>query len=149
MPRNTNRRARRGSARAGGAARSNAPAAVTAGAGSQRAYRQKLEALGNARANESVDISSKISNVVTAVRFRDGERVKRGQVLVQLDDAQARADVAAAEAAVTESESHYNRSRELLATQALSKSQLRPARRHAQGQSRAARRPHRRGSKTP
>ena len=60
---------------------------------------QKLEALGNARANESVDISTKISNIVTAVTFRDGERVKRGQVLVQLDDAQARADVAAAQAA--------------------------------------------------
>jgi membrane fusion protein, multidrug efflux system len=83
---------------------------------------QKLEALGNARANESVDVSSKTSNVVTAIRFRDGERVKRGQVLVQLDDAQVRADVAAAEAAVTESESQYNRSRELLSTQALSKS---------------------------
>ena len=83
---------------------------------------QKLEALGNARANESVDISTKTSNIVTAVTFRDGERVKRGQVLVQLDDAQARADVAAAQAAVTESESLYNRSRELLNTQALSKS---------------------------
>jgi len=83
---------------------------------------QKLEALGNARANESVDVSAKSSNIVTAVRFRDGERVRRGQVLVQLDDAQVRADVAAAEAALTESESQYNRSRELLSTQALSKS---------------------------
>ena len=83
---------------------------------------QKLEALGNARANESVDVSAKSSNIVAAVRFRDGERVKRGQVLVQLDDAQVRADVAAAEAAVTESESQFNRSRELLSTQALSKS---------------------------
>jgi membrane fusion protein (multidrug efflux system) len=83
---------------------------------------QKLEALGNARANESVDISSKTSNIVTSVRFRDGERVKRGQVLVQLDDAQARADVAAAQATLTESESLFNRSRELLNTQALSKS---------------------------
>ena len=41
---------------------------------------------------------------------------------MQLDDAQARADVAAAQAALTESESQYNRSRELLHTQALSKS---------------------------
>jgi membrane fusion protein (multidrug efflux system) len=85
---------------------------------------QKLEALGNARANESVDITSKTSNVVTAVRFRDGERVRQGQVLVQLDDATARADVAAAQAALTESEAQYNRSRELLSTQALSKSQF-------------------------
>jgi len=106
----------------GAVARNNAPASVTLAAVRSERVSQKLEALGNARANESVDISTKISNIVTAVTFRDGERVKRGQVLVQLDNAQARADVAAAQAAVTESESLYNRSRELLNTQALSKS---------------------------
>jgi len=105
-----------------GGARSNAPAAVTLASVRAQRISQKLEALGNARANESVDISTKISNIVTGVTFRDGERVKRGQVLVQLDNAQARADVAAAQAAVTESETLYNRSRELLNTQALSKS---------------------------
>jgi membrane fusion protein, multidrug efflux system len=106
----------------GGGPRSNAPAFVTLAPVRAERISQKLEALGNARANESVDVSSKASNIVTAVRFRDGERVKRGQVLVQLDDAQVRADVAAAEAALTESESQYNRSRELMSTQVLSKS---------------------------
>jgi membrane fusion protein (multidrug efflux system) len=105
-----------------GGARNNAPASVTLAAVRAQRISQKLEALGNARANESVDISTKTSNIVTEVTFRDGERVKRGQVLVQLDNAQARADVAAAQAAVTESETLYNRSRELLNTQALSKS---------------------------
>ena len=105
-----------------GGARNNAPAAVTLASVRAQRISQKLEALGNARANESVDISTKTSNIVTEVTFRDGERVKRGQVLVQLDNAQARADVAAAQAAVTESETLYNRSRELLNTQALSKS---------------------------
>jgi membrane fusion protein, multidrug efflux system len=107
-------------AAAGG--RSAAPATVTTAQVRSERLSQKLEALGNARANESVDISSKTSNIVTAIRFRDGERVRAGQVLVQLDDASARADVAAALATVTESESQYNRSRELLNTQALSKS---------------------------
>jgi membrane fusion protein (multidrug efflux system) len=105
-----------------GGMRNSAPASVTLAQVRAERISQKLEALGNARANESVDISTKTSNIVTAVKFRDGERVKLGQVLVQLDDAQARADVAAAQAAVTESESQYNRSRELLDTQALSKS---------------------------
>jgi membrane fusion protein (multidrug efflux system) len=102
----------------------NAPPTVVATAlvRSER-LSQKLEALGNARANESVDVSSKTSNIVTAVMFRDGERVKRGQVLVQLDDAQARADVAEADAAVTDSQAQFNRSRELLNTQVLSKAQ--------------------------
>jgi len=106
----------------GGGGRNNAPATVTLAAVRSERISQKLEALGNARANESVDISTKLSNIVTAITFRDGERVKRGQVLVRLDDAQARADVAAAQAALTESESQYNRSRELLDTQALSRS---------------------------
>ncbi|HEY6125712.1 MAG TPA: biotin/lipoyl-binding protein, partial [Steroidobacteraceae bacterium] len=91
-----------------GGMRNNAPAAVMLAPVRAERISQKLEALGNARANESVDISTKISNIVTAVTFRDGERVRRGQVLVQLDNAQARADVAAAQAAVTESESLYN-----------------------------------------
>jgi membrane fusion protein, multidrug efflux system len=108
----------------GGGARANAPAFVAVTAVRSETVSQKLEALGNARANESVDISSKTSNVVTAIRFGDGQRVNRGQVLVQLDDAQVRADVAAAEAAVAESERLYNRSRELMATEALSKAQF-------------------------
>jgi len=106
----------------GAGMRNSAPAYVTLAPVRSERISQKLEALGNARANESVDISTKISNIVTAVKFRDGERVRLGQVLVQLDDAQARADVAAAQATLTESESQYNRSRELLNTQALSKS---------------------------
>jgi membrane fusion protein, multidrug efflux system len=106
----------------GASMRNGGPAYVTLAPVRSERVSQKLEALGNARANESVDISTKTSNIVTAIRFRDGERVKRGQVLVQLDDAQARADVAAAQAALTESESQFNRSRELLNTQVLSKS---------------------------
>jgi membrane fusion protein (multidrug efflux system) len=85
---------------------------------------RELKALGTAGANEAVEITSKTSNIVTAVRFRDGQRVQRGAVLVELDSAQARADLAAADAALTESTSLYNRSRELLSTQAVSKSQF-------------------------
>jgi len=111
-------------AMAGAPGRQNAPTQVTTVPVRNEVVSQKLEALGTARANESVDISSKTSNIVTAVRFRDGERVRVGQVLVQLDDAATRADVAAAQATLNESESQYNRSRELLNTQALSKSQF-------------------------
>ncbi len=107
---------------AAGNARNAGPPTVTLAPVRNERVSQKLEALGNARANESVDVSSKSSNIVTAVKFRDGERVQRGQVLVQLDDAQTRADVAAAQATLTDSEGQFNRSRELMQTQALSKS---------------------------
>jgi membrane fusion protein, multidrug efflux system len=84
----------------------------------------RVEALGTLRANEAVDITAKIGNQVTAVRFTEGQRVTSGQVLVELDGAQARADLAAAEAALAESRSAFNRSRDLYTRQALSQSQL-------------------------
>ena len=45
----------------------------------------EAEALGNARANESVDVTAKVSNLVTAVRFDEGQHVRSGHVLVELD----------------------------------------------------------------
>lgn len=83
-----------------------------------------VEAVGTARANESVDVTSKTSNIITAISFREGALVKAGQVLVELDGAEARATLAEAEAALIESEGQFNRSRNLYSQQALSTSQL-------------------------
>jgi membrane fusion protein (multidrug efflux system) len=83
----------------------------------------QINALGTARANEAVEVTSKTSNTVTAVRFTDGQRVQKGQVLVELDSAQARADLAAAEAASAESASQVKRSRELMNTRVISEAQ--------------------------
>ena len=84
----------------------------------------ELEALGTAFANESVEVTAKVANQVTAVRFEEGQQVRRGDVLVELDGAQARADLAVAEAALAESRSQYQRSRELYTTKVLSDSQI-------------------------
>ena len=51
----------------------------------------EIEAVGTARANESVDVTSKTSNTVTAIRFEEGDRVRKGEVLVELDGAEVRA----------------------------------------------------------
>lgn len=85
---------------------------------------RELKALGTANANESIEVTSKTSNIVTSVQFRDGQSVRRGQILVELDSAQARADLAAAEAALAQSTSVFTRSRELMATQVLSQTQF-------------------------
>jgi membrane fusion protein (multidrug efflux system) len=84
----------------------------------------QVEALGTTRANESVDVTAKVVNQVTAVRFEEGQQVNRGQVLVELDGEQVRADLAAAEAALAESRSQYQRSRDLYTTKVLSDSQI-------------------------
>jgi membrane fusion protein, multidrug efflux system len=84
----------------------------------------EIEAIGNAVASESAEITSKTLNTVTAIRFKEGQLVKRGTVLVEFDSAQARAELAGAEAALAESRSQYKRSQELLETRVLSQSQM-------------------------
>ena len=80
----------------------------------------EVEALGTARANESIDVTAKVSNLVTAIRFTEGQQVRKGDMLVELDGAQARADLAVADAALKESNSQLQRSRELYETKVLS-----------------------------
>ena len=84
----------------------------------------EVEALGTVRANESVDITSKVADRVVAIHFEEGKQVRKGDVLVELDSAEARADLAAAEAAERDSRSQFKRSQELFQTRALSEAQL-------------------------
>lgn len=44
----------------------------------------KLESIGTAVSNESVDIKSTVTELVESIHFSDCERVKKGQLLVQL-----------------------------------------------------------------
>jgi membrane fusion protein (multidrug efflux system) len=115
-----------GDAVAGAGARAGLGGSVAVIAATVRTERlaSQINALGTARANEAIELTSKTSNIVTGVRFSDGQRVQLGQVLVELDSAQARADLAAAEAASAESASQVKRSRELIDTRVISESQF-------------------------
>lgn len=84
----------------------------------------EVEALGTVRAKESVDITAKVADRVAAIHFEEGKQVRKGDVLVELDNEEARADLAAAEAAERDSRSQFKRSKELFQTQALSEAQL-------------------------
>jgi membrane fusion protein (multidrug efflux system) len=99
------------------------PAVITARV-QESEFAAAVEALGTARANEAIDIVAKASNRVTAIRFREGQYVKQGEVLVELDADEARADLQIAEAVLGESRSQVNRARELALTKALSAQQM-------------------------
>jgi membrane fusion protein (multidrug efflux system) len=111
-----------------GAGRASMPGqagtSVIVGQAVRKQFPYELEAVGTARANEAIEVTAKTSNIVTAIRFREGQAVRRGDILVELDGAQATADLAQAEAALVESKSQYERSVELFGTKALSQSQL-------------------------
>lgn len=83
-----------------------------------------VEALGNARANESIEVRSRISSTLTAIRFVDGQHVNKGDILVELEDAELRADVAEAKASLVDSNSKYERAKELFENKLVSDSQM-------------------------
>lgn len=84
----------------------------------------EIEALGTARANESIEITPRVASIVTRIAFEEGQNVERGDLLVELENSEIRAGLAVAEAALSESRSFYNRSRSLIDTQAISASSL-------------------------
>lgn len=77
--------------------------------------------VGSLRARDAVDVVSEISAPVKEILFREGEAVKAGQPLVQLDDDKVRARVAEAEARFRLAETNRRRSEELLASQTISR----------------------------
>ena len=104
----------------GGSAGAQGPAAITVvtAPAKREPMGIAIEAVGTTRANESLQVTSKASNTVVAIHFKEGEDVERGAVLVQMDDAGAQADLAVAEAALVRSRSAYDRSKDLASRQA-------------------------------
>lgn len=109
---------------AGGIQAQQSPPGVTVCAAEIQSFPLSAEALGNAGANESVDIRPQITAAVTEILFTEGQTVKQGEVLVRLENSEPLADLAAARAALVDSESQYRRSEELFKTRVVSASQL-------------------------
>jgi membrane fusion protein, multidrug efflux system len=93
-------------AAAAGGARATQVTAVTV---ADRPFVDRIEALGVAKGQQSVNLSANATELITAVHFHDGEMVHTGQVLVELKSTEERADVTNARAAVDVAESNYNR----------------------------------------
>jgi multidrug efflux pump subunit AcrA (membrane-fusion protein) len=78
-----------------GAPGGSAPVSVVTALAQRRQIEVGIEAIGTAVANESVNVTTKTSNIVTAIHFSDGQEVRAGQILVELDRAQAAGELAA------------------------------------------------------
>ena len=85
-------------------------------------FKDSIEAIGTARANEQVLITSKYSDLVEQIFFNDGQLVKQGDVLIRLNNQEESAKVSELEANLSESMAQLNRFQELLSSKATSKS---------------------------
>jgi membrane fusion protein (multidrug efflux system) len=83
---------------------------------------ESVEAVGTASANEQVKITSKKSDLVDEVYFSDGEKVKKGELLVTLNNQEEHAKVSELSANLLESQAHLKRLSDLLLSNATSMS---------------------------
>ncbi len=77
--------------------------------------RDEVQAVGSLRSRRSVVLRPEVSGRVTQLHFSDGARVRKGQVLVQLDDQLPRAQVQQAQAELSIARANHQRNRDLVA----------------------------------
>ena len=72
-----------------------------------------LSAIGSLRSDESTVISAEVAGRVAQINFKEGQPVTKGQILVNLDDEVAQAELAQAQANLALAKSRYERSNRL------------------------------------
>jgi len=75
----------------------------------------EAQAVGSLRSRQSVVLKPEVSGRVTRLNFRDGEKVRRGQLLVQLDDQLPLAQLQQAQAELSIAQANHKRNQELVA----------------------------------
>ncbi len=98
------------------------PVAVEVGKVEAVTLSDDAQAVGSLRSRQSVVLRPEISGRVAKLEFKDGQRVKRGQLLVQLDDTLQQAQMRQAQAQESIARTNLQRSRELLAQNFVSQS---------------------------
>ncbi len=99
--------------RPGGGA--SGPVAVEVGRAESIRLTDEAQAVGALRARQSVMVRPEVSGRIAQLGFTDGQAVKRGQLLVQLDDTLQQAQLKQAQAQASIAQTNLARSRELLA----------------------------------
>jgi membrane fusion protein (multidrug efflux system) len=73
------------------------------------------QAVGSLRSRQSVMLRPEVAGRVVQIGFEDGARVRRGQLLVQLDDVLPRAELSQAQAQLSIASANLQRNQELVA----------------------------------
>jgi membrane fusion protein (multidrug efflux system) len=105
-----------------------APVVVETHTVQTRALPDDVSAVGSLVSNEAVGRRPEVAGRIETIRFRDGEAVRRGVVLVELDAAVQRAELQQARANLTLAESNFHRTRDLFGRKFVSQSSLDDAR---------------------
>lgn len=97
-----------------------------------REFATRIEALGTLEPRERVQLTATASDRVTAVYFEDGQRVRKGDTLILLANAEERALLDAAQATQAEARRQLERNERLVQDNAISTSELQRSQRDAE-----------------
>lgn len=75
---------------------------------------QEVSAIGTLRSEDSIVMRPELAGVVTAIGFQEGQPVRKGQLLIALDNSIYEAELAQAQASLTLSQANNQRAAELL-----------------------------------
>lgn len=89
---------------------------------------ETLDVVGSLAANESAEIRPEVAGLVREILFEEGQTVKRGQVLLRIDDAELRAQYAQVEARHRLAQLNVQRSENLSETRTIPQSETDRAR---------------------
>ncbi|WP_081577641.1 efflux RND transporter periplasmic adaptor subunit [Acidithiobacillus thiooxidans] len=87
-------------------------------------WHPQLRAVASLAAVQGVDVTPQIAGNVTAIHFHSGQYVQAGTPLVQIDDSNQLAELASDQAQLRLAAINLHRDRKLMATRAVSQSQL-------------------------
>ena len=100
---------------AGGGAGAGAPASVEVVQVKTARLQDDAQAVGSLRSRQSVTLKPETAGRISRIAFADGAAVRRGQLLVQLDDTLQRAELSQAQAQLSIARANLKRNEELLA----------------------------------
>lgn len=84
----------------------------------------RLQAVGTTRARNSVNLANEVAGRIVEINFEEGEQVSQGDVLVVLDQRQAKADLEVAQARLKDAEAKYRRADRLRSSNSISDAEL-------------------------
>jgi membrane fusion protein (multidrug efflux system) len=117
------------------------PVGVVVGAVRTGTVVDRAESVGTVRARDAVVITTKVTGIVSGIRFQEGQRVREGDVIVDLDAAALRAELDQARAQLDDARSQLARGRQLQAGTSIAAQRLdtlEAAARQAEGRVRGA-----------
>jgi len=94
--------------------RQQPPASVSAVVAEARDWQPTLRAVATLAPVNGVELATEVAGVVSKVDFRSGARVKKGTLLIQIDDSSDRAELAGLEADLAYAKSNLERTESLI-----------------------------------